>query len=210
MKFETINRKFTEVVSEWIGKGYTINTATMSGHQGEIAKIDLTDGKDLIRILLGPESAHEHTGEGKETRFYDFDLVALTVGKATGRFFPNSDNTYGDTIWNDSLEELYREEFYQIGYRNGRYSKWYGTKEEAVAQQDKRWDRYRNRWEPEGRPLNEAAKEIVLPFIRRQPRCKSVRLSEIERVTKHHIESRTGKRYVKYTIKARGQVFDLH
>jgi len=50
MKFETINRKFTEVVSEWIGKGYAFNTATMGGSQGEIAKVDLTDGKEIIRI----------------------------------------------------------------------------------------------------------------------------------------------------------------
>lgn len=211
MKFESINRRYTEVIAEWLAKGYTINSATMSGHQGEISKIDLTDGKEIIRITLDTACTNEHIqDENGKQRYYHFDMVALIVGRATDRVFPHSSNTFGDTIWNNRLEEIYREEFYQIGERNGRHSRWYGTKKEAVAQQDKRWDRYRTSFESKGQPLGDAAKEIVLPFVRRQPRCKTVRLSEIEHVTKQRIESRTGKQYTKYSIKVRGQVFDLH
>lgn len=35
MKYIDINQKFTAKVAEYIAKGYTINTATMSGSQGE-------------------------------------------------------------------------------------------------------------------------------------------------------------------------------
>jgi uncharacterized protein YeeX (DUF496 family) len=52
MKFAEINRRYTEAVAEWLAKGYTINTATMSGTQGEFAKIDLTDGKEIIRVVV--------------------------------------------------------------------------------------------------------------------------------------------------------------
>ena len=52
MKFADINKRYTEIVNEYIAKGYTINTATMSGSQGEIAKIDFTDGTEIIRIRV--------------------------------------------------------------------------------------------------------------------------------------------------------------
>lgn len=52
MKYADINRRFTEIVAEWLAKGYSINTASMSGSQGETAKIDLTDGKEIVRILV--------------------------------------------------------------------------------------------------------------------------------------------------------------
>lgn len=52
MKYIDINRKFTETVSSYIAQGYIINTASMSGSQGEIAHIDLTDGKQIVRVLL--------------------------------------------------------------------------------------------------------------------------------------------------------------
>uniref|UniRef100_UPI003FEF6566 hypothetical protein n=1 Tax=Gemmiger formicilis TaxID=745368 RepID=UPI003FEF6566 len=52
MKYIDINQKFTAKVAEYIAKGYTINTATMSGSQGEVAHVDLTDGKQVVRVLL--------------------------------------------------------------------------------------------------------------------------------------------------------------
>lgn len=36
MKYIDINQKFTAKVAEYIAKGYTINTATMSGSQGDL------------------------------------------------------------------------------------------------------------------------------------------------------------------------------
>ena len=52
MKYIDINQKFTAKVAEYIAKGYTINAATMSGSQGEVAHVDLTDGKQVVRVLL--------------------------------------------------------------------------------------------------------------------------------------------------------------
>ena len=51
MKYIDINQNFTAKVAEYIAKGYTINTATMSGSQGEVAHVDLTDGKQVVRVL---------------------------------------------------------------------------------------------------------------------------------------------------------------
>lgn len=210
MKFETINRRFTETVTAWIAKGYTINTATMGGHQGEIAKIDLTDGKEIIRILLDEDSKIERIDRDGKPFICDAERVTLLVGRSTEEgIVPNAPDTFGSTIWNERLEEISREEFYKIGGRR-RDSNWYGTRDEMIAQQIKHSERYSANYTPNSTCLCDKAKEIVLSFVRRQPKCKSAKASEIESVTKHDYETRAGKRVVKYTVKVRGQVLDLH
>lgn len=205
MKFAEINRKFTETVAEWIGKGYTINTATMSGSQGEIAKIDLTNGSEIIRVLLN-SSGHPITVIND--RYYSFDIVELTVGRVTDSVKPNSPDTWA-TVWNNNLEIISSEEFYEIG-RN-RHEKWYGTKEEAIAQQDKNWERHEARTVSERTELLLLGAAIVLTFVKRQPKCKSVRLGEIDRVTKTVSKNMFDDGYsVRYTVEARGNTYRLH
>jgi len=206
MKFETINRRFTEIVTEWMSNGYTINTATMGGSQGEIGKIDLTDGKEVIRVLL--DSFHKPCTR-IEDRFYGFEGLELIVGRVTDPIQPNSEDTWNH-IWNNRLEVISSEEFYQIGRGNRSGGKWYGTKAEAMAQQDKNSDRRAARRIEETREFPEAVKEIVLPFIRRQPRSKSVKLSEITKVTKTVRYTGFGEIIVKYSAEARGQSYRLN
>ena len=43
-KTKDINELFTKVVNKYLAKGYVFNLNTMSGSQGEIAKVDLTNG----------------------------------------------------------------------------------------------------------------------------------------------------------------------
>ena len=209
MKFAEINARFTEKVAEYMAKGYTINTATMNGSQGELGKVDLTNGREIIRVLLDdfgtPCTRIEH-------RFYSFDGVKLIVGRVTDDVIPNSQSTW-QTVWNNRLEVLYREEYYQIGREKRGGVKWYGSKVEAMAQQDKQWKRYKARDVGDRIELPEAFREVVLPFVRRQPRCKSVRISEIKRVTKvlaYHTENHHFKEYARYTVEVRGQSFRLH
>ena len=205
MKFESINHKFTEKVAEWIVKGYTINTASMGGSQGEVGKVDLTDGKEIIRILLDNFGRPcERIGD----RYYSLEGVKLIVGRVTDKVIPNSPDTWSN-VWNEHLEILSCEEFYQIGRQHRNGSKWYGTKAEAMAQQEKSSARYSTRRNDASRELSDQAKEIVLPFIRRQPRCKTVRLSEIERVTKRESERRAGGRFGQYIIAVRGQTYTM-
>ena len=52
---------------------------------------------------------------------------------------------------------------------------------------------------------------IVLPFVKRQPKSKSVRLGEISRVTKTVRTSEfDGSVSVRYTVEARGNTYRLH
>ena len=122
MKYADINRRFTEIVAEWLAKGYSINTASMSGSQGETAKIDLTDGKEIVRILVDRFSDYAANVEG----------VEIIVGKALDADVrPN----------NNRLEVLQQERFFKIG-ENRVSGTQYGTEAEAKAAAELRLKRY--------------------------------------------------------------------
>ena len=93
--YADINRDFSAIVAEYIAKGYIINTGTMSGSQGEVAHVDLTDDKEIIRVVLMynfiPWPEKEYT---------------IIVGRARPNAVPNLRMTEADTIWNNELEVL--------------------------------------------------------------------------------------------------------
>lgn len=208
MKFEEINRRFTEVVTEWIAKGYTFNLSTMAGHQGEIGKVDLTDGKEVIRILLDRfGSPLNRIGDD----YYSLEGIKLIVGRVTDPVTPNSPDEW-QTIWNGHLETISCEEFYLIGTAQRSGTRWYGTKEDTIASQNKSHARYRVRHIPAKKDFPDKAKDIVLPFLKRQPKNKSLRLSDITKVTKTlsiKVENSTMHEYARYTVTAKGHEYRL-
>lgn len=131
MKYADINRRYTEIVAEYIGKGYTINTATMSGSQGETAKIDLTNGTEIIRIMVDTFSDWTNSLEG----------VEIIVGKVTEEDVRPHSNSDWATIWNNRLEILSAERFYKIG-EDRRHGTFYGSEAEAKAVVTIRRSRY--------------------------------------------------------------------
>lgn len=137
MKFAEINKRYTEIVAEYIAKGYTINAGTMSGSQGEIAHIDLTDGHSIIRVMIADVPEYDD--------YKSIDTCQIIVGKCTDtRVEINSDERMGNTVWNNQLEVICCEKFYKVS----RYSSTgteYGTKEEAETAEKKRGQRYGNR-----------------------------------------------------------------
>lgn len=206
MKFEQINHRFTETVTEWLTKGYTFNTTTMAGHQGEIAHVDLTDGKEVIRILLDKFSSLSRS----DILNY-FDGIKLIVGRVTDAVTPNGTDNW-ETVWNNRLEIISCEEFYEIGSRKPKGYVWYGTKEEAVAQQAKNFSRYKSSHVSAWKEFPDSAKAVVLPFIKKQPKCKSARISDISKVVKKttwKVEDNTIREYARYTVEAKGHEYRL-
>lgn len=104
MKKHEIDAIFTAKVQECLVKGYAFSTTTMSGHQGEIAKVDVTNGKEIIRIML--DSIHEWNH--KDCR--ETEAVVLIVGRATENFkrrpHCNPFDITGPTIWSTSWKSL--------------------------------------------------------------------------------------------------------
>ena len=135
MKYVDINKRFTEIVSEYIATGYTLNTASMNGSEGEISKVDLTDGKEILRVLVRRfddcESLCSLTG------------VEITVGRVPeeDRVTPYDDSNWF-TPWNSHLNQQRQERFFQVG-ESQRGGKFYGTRQEAEVAQSIRLQRHR-------------------------------------------------------------------
>lgn len=185
-----IEKIYTDTIIKYVNKGYRINSSTMSGSQGEIAKVDLTNDKEIIRIML-----NRGTNFGER---YWVDYIKLTVGRNTDKLR----GSYMDIIWNEHLEIISEISFYKIGH-NGDY---YGTKEEAIEAMKKSYDRIKNRAVIQHTEiiLPDTAKEIVLPFLRKQYKCKSIKIDEINKVSKIFSDGKP-----QYYIVARGRNYLL-
>ena len=94
-----VRRIYTQKVSELLAKGYQIHYETMSGSQGELAHIDLSDGNEILRVLL--------EREGNYGGSYG-SIVRLRVGRC------NEDLSRTHTIWNERLDTLFEIEWDQI------------------------------------------------------------------------------------------------
>lgn len=87
MKYIDINQKFTAKVAEYIAKGYTINTATMSGSQGEVAHVDLTDGKQVVRVLLDSFTEYDSFNSLSGLEMSASTRTARAISSATAMSF---------------------------------------------------------------------------------------------------------------------------
>ena len=202
MRYEEINKKFNKKVARWMGKGYWINTGTMSGSQGEIAKIDMTNGKEIIRVLMENRTMHS-----EEFRFESYDTVVIVVGKVTDEVRPNGTNREYNTVWNNHLEVLEQDTYYMIGMRWSN-SNWYGTKAEAESQRVKARLRYHQRGSQTEVKVFENAVPVVRSFVKRQRGCKTIKDSDITEVRKV-ISYDFGRWTVRYEVKAKGSYYKM-
>lgn len=169
MKYADINKRYTEIVSEYIAKGFTVNTATMSGSQGEVAKIDLTDGSEIIRVLIRDFSDYGNTEGGYE----------IVVGTAMDKVNPHEPDKMRYIIWNDHLGVHYVERYYSLGgYRNNDI---YGTEQEAREAYQLRLSRFlnRERKNPKYTPSVKAM-QIAQRIVREKMGYQRVTASEVK------------------------------
>lgn len=103
-----IRSAFTAKVSEYLAQGMEISVRTMSGSQGEIGKVDLTDGKFIYRIRLDRESKIFD-----EDFFYGYcDTIELTVEK----FEDSGRNEFDmwETLWGGKGELIEANTWYSL------------------------------------------------------------------------------------------------
>lgn len=168
MKYADINKRYTEIVNEYLTMGFTINTATMSGSQGEVAKIDLTDGSEIIRVLIRSFSDYGNTDGGYE----------IVVGTAMDKVTPHDSDKMRNLIWDSNLGVHYVERYYSIGRRYD--ADFYGTEQEAKDAFDLQYSRAirRNRRPPQYTPSAKAM-EIAKRIVREKMGYQRVTASEV-------------------------------
>ena len=194
MKYADINKKYTATVAEYLANGYTINTRTMSGSQGDYAHIDLTNGSEVIRIMV--DTFHDWTDISLEG-------LEIIVGRADSEVEPNSENDY-HTLWNTKLDIISRERFYEIG-ADRRHGKFYGTLEEATAAQQLKVQRYiAKHQDSKPEDITARAMEIAKRIIRREFKVKRINEAKVT-VTKRNgtVSKYNGTYTFKYKYKSK-------
>ena len=167
MKFAGIEARFTEVVGGYMANGYTLNARTMGGTQGEIAKVDLCKGNDLIRVYIA---------RGCDSDLF-CDIVELVVGRCKAC---NKKDRIEFIVWNSKLEVLLKETYWDVSYKAG--SDWYVSKEEAFAGRKLHYARSNARRVRNCYVFGDKAREIVLPKLRTIKGFKRAKVDTIQRV----------------------------
>ena len=188
MKSSEINAIYSAKVAEFLTAGYQINTTSMDGSQGEIAKIDFRNGDEVIRVMLDKETIW---GENFRTA----DAIVLTVGRCTDERVINAKGFNRDAIiWNNRLEVIEKRIFFRIGDR--RDSDWYLEGNEAETAQSTHYNRRHVRYEMERNEeartrmkdiTSDEIRKIILPAVRRhlgKPNMKASRIDKITRIWK--------------------------
>jgi hypothetical protein len=188
MKSTDINAIFSAKVAEFLANGYQINTNTMGGSQGEVAKVDFRKGDELIRVLLDRKTIfNEH---------FTCDGIVLIVGRCTDPYAVNAQGFRDATIWNSHLEVIEERTFCKMGMR-WNDSDWYLEGAEAEEAQKKTRERAKLQWSMERHEesrnrkeyTGEEIKNILLPAVRRhleRPKLKADRIDKIVRVWKEN------------------------
>ena len=191
MKKQDIRKKYTETVTELLNQGYTIFPDTMGGSQGEIAHIDLSNGSEILRVLLEREMCSRHRDDG-----FDGDVVILTVGRAASdtRIRGNWD----DTIWNGKLEPHFQIKWAELRIRG---DGWYTDMADADRIGRIQWERYKRRNTRGSRELGDAYKSVALRWVKKQPRMKSTRIQDITRMIQ--TTNGSGRREFQVCVKGR-------
>lgn len=169
MKSQIIRTQYTQKVTELLNQGYTIFPDTMAGSQGEIAHIDLAKGSEIIRVLLTKDCSWRDD-------FYG-DVITLTVGRAAPE---TRVRLWDGTVWNNRLETLFEIKWAEISRRDD----WYTDMEEGKRIEALRYTRRRAREIRIREDLGDAYKSVALRWLRNQPRMKSCKLADIEKMVR--------------------------
>lgn len=201
-----IDKIFTDTIKIYLEDNFYIFSNTMGGHQGEIAKVDLYNGKDFRRIYMNHGNEYVNVNE---YRHMDLDYISIIVGISTDKVFDNRH----EIVWNEHLNVLSERRYYRIG--ESWCSNYFGTKEEAIAARFKHYERIRKHANKYIYPddltivFSDKAKKIVLPYMKKQRKCSSITVKQIDKVYKEIRKNRNGKEEVGYYIQAKGQLYKM-
>ena len=205
MKRNDIRAIYSAKVAELLAQGYTIYPDSMRGSQGEIAKIDLSRGSEIIRVLL----EHQPCISREENGFSWWDgAVIMTVGRAQqdGNWFRGE---WDDTLWNQRMDIIERHTWYEIGgtTRAGR-ADWYLEEAEARKASEIRIIRYRRNVEDQTE-CGDAHKAIAIRWLKKQPirGMKSKKASDIKSMRK--LRRKNGGIYYQIRMNGNYNTYDI-
>ncbi len=197
MKFVDINKRYTDLIANYITAGYHFNTVTMSGSQGEIARVDLTDGTEIITIYI---DSFSDWASGNDLK--GIQICIACVGQQD-ELVPDCHERFR-TLWLSHVKVEFCERYYQVG----RDANWYVTEKEAEAAAAKQYERYTRRPRQYGckttKITNPKAIELAKQYLINNHAGKriDVRYMEVKKTFDHG--------YTRWYIVYKGKFYNLH
>lgn len=199
MKRFDIDKELSMIVSTYLLDGWTINTKSMSGHQGEEGKVDLVKDDQLVRIWL--EKCSNFSNWSDKNAWHGSTLH-LRVG-TWNRPASDSINYDWTTVWFDDIDIFCDKVFYEIS------NNWYVTDlVEALRIQSCRSERWLNKNRPyrnqEVYFTDERIREIASRYLKRKAGYQRVHKYKIEVKKILSVDD------MQYCIKYNGSRYCLH
>lgn len=159
---------FSGMIQLYMIKGYRINATTMGGSQGEIAKIDLTNDEEIVRVSM------DRTFYSDRDAFYHGDSITITAER-----YPMSDT---DLLWTGKGEEIEKREYVLLEGEaycmRGKFVSAADFKTNRIAEKKK------DRVQFKGTGIINFDMDVVLGIVRKQPGLKTATPENIVRVRK--------------------------
>lgn len=170
-----IERIYTDMVQDYLKKGYVINPGTMAGSQGEIAKVDLTNLEEIVRVRINSNT--------------DFKLGYVDVLTITVEAFGMDEPGCFGTLWDGKGREVKVVEFVQLDERHtcgidGKYAAKEDYIKAGVA--EKREERIMAADESEVRWLEKFDKKLCQSIVKKVDGLKTVKVDDIKGLVKVH------------------------
>lgn len=182
MKYKDIDARMTEIVVDFIRNGWLLNTNSFSGNQGEIAKVDLTNGTDVVRIVL---DSFSHFSDGKSENIAEYYIsgyrITVGYGNKVDSFHPH-EPSWHSPLWTTHLQNSVSECFYCLGEACRGVDWFTDNKEEAIRAYRLRSKRYASKGSSPHHELPDAAKKVALRILRRRKGMKSLPLNMVDSV----------------------------
>lgn len=179
MRYKDIDQKYTELVNKYLTAGYIINSATMAGNEGERASIDLTKDGEIVRVLVV---------EFRESEKNFLKGTEIIEGRVVEDIEPHHEGGW-QNIWNNRLQVISRQRYYEIGENRKTCRKFYGTQEEANRAVELRRHRRYIKKMSDTQDLTQIGLKVAERIIREKFKARRIAYKDI-RITK------TGKDYV--------------
>lgn len=175
-KLVDIEKRFTEVVAQYMAQGLAFDTGAMRGSSGEQGKVALTNGKHVYMIYL-----HDEQCKDTDLKYWWNREMVLTV-----RMFVKSPDRWA-TYWNSDGTVVYEEKWYELADR--RRGKVYTTaREDLVKAEELREARLMGRNIPQWKDVKYVP-ETVISIVKQKTGRKRVHAENIlsvQRRTDYH------------------------
>lgn len=166
-----LNQIFSDKATELLRKGYTIDLAGMAGHQGEVGKIIFRKNDAFYALVMESKSSFS---DGRYNEHF-----VIWFGKYTEEVKMRCLDTW-NTLWLNKFEASWKQVFVKIS------DNFFVTEAEAKAANEKWSYRVLNHsHKPE--IIDSKYYKYILPAVRAQKGCKSLRVSNILEVKRVYI-----------------------